>query len=507
MDVPERGRPAGAGIRNEIANLRSTVVVAAPGAVLLLALALVGLTAMDAWMDEACSIAATVQLRTVLRATSGTMATYYVLLSGWIRISDALWWIRLLSVISALVAMVLTARFAVQVRGARVGRLACLVLGASFLMVRYAREARSFTLVLVVVAASWLVLDRLVRRPDRWGLVAVHVMLGAVVPLTHGLATIALLAQVLAVIAARPGRRVWLAVVPGWGLSVLVVGALFRLGASGVGAGNPFTFDGAREVGLRVAGGIRWSGTGAFDVRYVLAGFLGAGLVVAIRRYRSAVDVIERYLAAAPVAWAFGTVGGLVVLSAARPVLMDRYAIAAIPAVVVLQADAAVSLHRLLARWLGVRWGRVPLVPAMLVALMLVAQVPLHRNHDHTWRDMVEVLADEAEPGDTIFVPRPAGRLMLDYAWTQGSDLPVLRSLSPTHPLGRVQRYGSRLPLDEAMEHLDGVDRLWVVQVPLGGKDQAYVDARYHPALAWGFEPVRVHRFRSASLVLMVRKR
>ena len=68
---------------------------------------------MDAWMDEACSIAATVQLRTVLRATSGTMATYYVLLSGWIRISDALWWIRLLSVISALVAMVLTARFAV----------------------------------------------------------------------------------------------------------------------------------------------------------------------------------------------------------------------------------------------------------------------------------------------------------------------------------------------------------------------------------------------------------
>lgn len=475
-------------------------------------LALIGLDAKDAWMDEACSVAATVQLREILVRTSGTMASYYLLLNGWIRIDDSLWWLRFLSVLFGVGAVVVTGVFATRLRGSAVGRWAALFLGVSWMLVRYSQEARSFTMVLVVVGLSWLALDHLVQGSSRRGWLILHVAMGALAPLTHGLAVLAVLAQAVALVLARVHWRVWTRVLPGLVAGLAVVGYLYQMGASEVGAGAELTVDTAERVVLRVVGGPRWDGTGWFDVRYVLVAAVLHGAVLAWRRYARSSTAGERFRAVAPVVWAVGPIGGLLIISAVRPQLQERYAIAAIPALALLQADSALNLHAALRRVLSVpphrlRWA--PVVPLALAAVLLAAQVPTRQGpSDRTWTSMVEVLARDGRSGDAILVPRGAGRLMLDYAWSQAdpSELPELESLSPTHPMGRVQRFGSRLPLDDALARLDGVDRVWVVQVRLSGEDTSYRDARFHPSLAWVFEPVETHQFRQGTLVLMTRK-
>jgi mannosyltransferase len=487
-----------------------TARVAVPGLLAMTVLALIGLAATDAWIDEACSLAATVQYREVFRKTSGTMAGYYAVLNVWVEVSDSLWWIRFLSVLFAGAAVVVTGVVATRYRTASVARWACLLLGVSYMLVRYAREARSFAMLLLFVGLLWLALDRIVEggpRRNWWTLV--HLGLSAAVPLVHGLAVIPLFSQAIALLAARAPVRAWARVLPGYLAALTVVGLLYRMGASDVGAGGKLTFEGAEAVLLSLHGGLRRSDLPLLDPRYLILAATAYGAVLAIRRWLRAADPIDRLRAAAPAIWAFGTIGGLFVLSALRPQLVDRYAIAAIPALAILQADAAIHLQALLARAVRApaRWAVVPIVPVFLLAAFLPGQLDLHDETDRSWSDMVDVLAAEAEPGDGILVPRGGGRMPLDYAWSQhDGPLPEMVSISPTHDLGIVHRFGTRLPLDEAVARTSEVDRLWVLEVPMSMGDTAFQEAAYHPGLAWEFKIVDSWRFPAAHIVLLERR-
>lgn len=514
-DRPEPQRRLGAGVTavsgtavRRIRGLRPMLGVAGPGLVAAAALALVGLASNDAWMDEACSIAATVQFRTVLDRTSGTMASYYLILNGWIRVSDSLWWIRLLSLITALVAIVLTGVAATRFRQRTTATWACLLLGVSWMLVRYAREARSFTLVLVVVLVAWLAADRTVGGGGRrWMLV--HVAALVLAPLTHGLSVIAMLVQVPALLVARVPWRTALRLLPGQVLMVGVVGYLYQRGASEVGAGPRFSVDGAVDVVLQLNGGVRWERFTLFDPRYLILLASLYGTVLAARSWWRAPSSLDRWRAVAPVVWAWGAIGGLFVLSAARPQLIDRYAIAAIPALAILQADAALDLNARLARWKGRGRHRriLPVVPAALALTFLVAQVPLHQKPLHTWSEVAETLATRAQPGDALVVPRPSGRLPLDYAWSQlDGPLPELVSVNPTHRLGLVQRYGSRVRWDDMVARALEVDRVWVMRAPRSMGDPEFEQFVTNRDIWWTFERAEEHVFRGARLVLLVRR-
>lgn len=490
---------------------RRWLTTAGPGTALLVVLALVGLTGNDAWTDEAVSVAATVQLAEVLDRTAGTMAAYYVVLDRWITVSASLWWLRFLSVLAAVAGLSVTVAVARRFRGARVALWTGLLSGGSFMVVRYAREMRSFAMVVLVVAAAWWVLDRIVAEPRGWRWPVAHAALAVLAPLTHGLALIPVLAQAPALALARAPGRVWLRVLPGLVGGIAVVGVLYELGASEVGSGRPLTVDNARELVLRLVGGFSWPPSSPLDPRWVLLGVTLYGMVLALHRTRRAGDVVGRFRAVAPAAWAFGTVVALLVLSVARPNLVDRYAIGSVPAFALLQADAALHVH---ARWLGSAgrgapaWRRVPLVPGMVLALVLLAQVPLHRNYQTPWSDAVATLARAGHDGDALVVPRPSGRLMLDYAWSRhAGPLPDLAPLGPTHPLGRVQRYGSRATLGDMLAAADDYERVWVLRVEMNGEDPFYRAARYSPSLAWRFDPVAEYELQGGNrLVLLVHR-
>ncbi|MCB0971021.1 MAG: glycosyltransferase family 39 protein, partial [Acidimicrobiales bacterium] len=170
------------------------------GAVAVLsALALAGLGRRSLWLDEAISVGATEQLVRTWRDTGGTMAAYYALLTPWSWVSVDRWWLRLLSLLLAAAALVVVHAVARRLVSARGAAAATLATAASWLVVRYAQEARAYALVLLVCSASWWALVRAVDAPTDdarahwWRRYAVLVVLA---PLAHGLAVLQFAAQV-----------------------------------------------------------------------------------------------------------------------------------------------------------------------------------------------------------------------------------------------------------------------------------------------------------------------
>ena len=488
------------------------IAVLGPGLGLLVVLALWGLTSREAWQDEALSVAATRDLRRTLVNTSGTMTSYYLMLTAWIRVSDALWWIRLLSVMHAAGAVVAIGVLTVRQRGVQIGRWACVATAGSFLVVRYAQEARSFALAALVVVLAWWALDHLVGGGGRrW--IIVHLAFCVLAPATHGLAVIAILAQAVALILAGVGWRVGRRAAVGLAGSLAVVGFLYQMGGDEVGAGRPLTWENARDLLERTHGGqTLWSAvdlTEALDIRTVLFGFTLLGVLVGLETAWRAAPGIDRFRALTPTVWAVGTIGGLMVLSIVHPSMLWRYAVPAIPALAVLQIDAAFALQRWVQRMVrlpkrGWRW--IPVVPVMVIGLHLTSQVPLHDAPQNPWTLTAEVLEDRGRSGDGIVVPQRSARMPLDYLWSQRDGVgPELVSVNPVHPLGVLRRYDTYRSIEDSVDAAGALDRVWLLQLD---QDPPHAEVVRFLALLdedHDFVQVEEHRFRGVVLTLMQR--
>lgn len=470
------------------------LAIVGPGMTLATILSLIGLTRSDVWLDEAYSLAATNQLATTLRETAGTMSTYYLLLNGWARIDDSLWWVRFLSVLAAVGSVALLGALVARQQGARAARWACLFAGASWMLVRYAQEARAYALLIALATAGWLALDHLVTRPDdrRWG--PAYVVICALIPLTHGLGVLVVAANVLALAIARVDGAVWRRVVPGVVAAVAVPIALLGLGASKVGDWVP------PLSGRQIAVVVRALSAERVFLALPLLAVTGLGVLLALKATAAARTPLDRFRAVMPLAWGPGVVAALIALSTVRPALHHRYAADAAPAIAILLALAAGRLDRLVstrvvrrsgtaASSVGQRIVQVAPVASMgVLVLLLLGQVPLHRRERDPWRSVAATVASHHRAGDAVIFPTADVRLPFEASWIARGDRPVLQPISPTQPFGEVRRFsptlGGRAMVDRALAR----DRIWVV-------DQGY-DPDQDDAATFLADPRIAARFR-----------
>jgi len=450
-------------------------VLALPGCVLLFALAWWGI-GRDAWFDEAFSVAATQQLTETYERTAYTMATYYAQLTLWTQPTLDLRWVRLLSVVHAVAAVVALGALASRCFGRRVAVWACLFAGASLMVVRYAHEARSFAFVILLVTVGWLATDHLVEEPSHRGWLACHVIVGLASPLTHGMAVFALAMQAVALLVAGAGRRVWYATAPGWALAVLTTGYLYRIGGSDLGTppvDTDLTFVRAFLGGFHggesfeLAGIEPWHGVFAASIY---------GAVLCLVRLRSAPKGLDRFRAALAPAWGVGGIAVILVLNSVRPGVHVRYAVAAAPGLALLWALATEHVRTwLLARRQPLRLlGRAPLAALAVLVVLLAGQVEYHDGISNQWRSLVEKIADESELGDGVAVPG-AHRAVFDVAWSRLDDPPELISVGTVQPLGTPLRFGS-LSMGDTRWQVILSQRLWVVERRTGTRRETYQD-------------------------------
>lgn len=462
-----------------------------------------GLDHRSFWIDEGISAGATNELVATWTGTGGTMALYYLLLTPWSWVSMDPAWLRGLSALFALAAVPAIWLVACRAFDRRIATLATLFTATSWVVVRYAQEARSYSLVLLLTSMSWLALVSALRSHDdrtarRWWLTFAVVTI--IAPLAHGLAVLQFAAQA-AWLLIGPRRSeaidrlkpvfIGVALV----MSVLVVG-----GASDIASWIPplstaqlhdmaAAFTGPGLCGLLVLGG---------------ATLLGAG--VCLVRRRDAATEEDAWFAVLPLAWGLVPVALLLVLSVARPYFLARYAMASAPGIGLLLAFAVLDTRP---RVTVLRAGLV-LIP--VVAFLAVGQVELHRDAGDDWAGAATEIADEARPGDAIYIVNPSVRSAFDYAWLHESSGPhavVPTAFSPVEPLGDLRRFYLIVDPRQAPKAAADADhqRLWVID-QAGESLVPEIDAFLrHEEVQQAYRTVSDRRFEGGVRVVLLERR
>jgi mannosyltransferase len=437
------------------------------------------------WLDEAYTVGASNELIATYRNTAGTQALYYLLVWPATRLSTDPGWIRFPSALIGLAAVVVVWRVGLRLGDRRLAALTAGGLALSWGLARYSVEARSYTLALLLVSASWLALVAALQAGDddethRWW--RRYYVVTALVPLAHGLATLNFVAQLGALAVApadrRPLLRRALLVAPVLAAELAV---MFLLGASDVGDWVP-------PLSM-------WQ---MRNIKQLLLGFGLGGLVFGALCTLGIADVIRRYvqersrdawIQLLPVFWALGPLLLVLLLSLFRPYAAARYLFPSLPAFFLLAAGVIVQLR--------VSW-RIAAVAVLMVPLLLVDQRHVTTEGIEDWSELTACIAANSVPGDRI-VTAESHRSALDYYWSDHPELAGVEALSPPETMGVVRRiYDSRISdYDELKEVLfeDTSSSIWYVDRLAAGRlgivgmaFDADIAARYDQSDPWYFQ-------------------
>lgn len=437
-----------------------------PGVVVLVMASAVRVARYDLWLDEAFSLAATHRLWETLNETHATMALYYAVLTPWSAISQSPVWLRSLSVLFMVLGTAVFAATVCRQAGPTAGRLAGLLAGCSPIVVQYAVEARSFALVVLLTAIGWYSLDRSIEDDRSLMWPRLFVVVAALLPLAHGLAIIQVGAMAVAVTWSRPPIESAKRLMAGFVASGLVITTLLVIGASEVGNWI---------ADLSIGTTVRFLTDLTHPIVPIAALLLGLATLGARYLMSSAAgDPLSRFRQVALILWGPGAALGLIVLSAARPSLLGRYALASALGMVALASIAIVKMD----------WP-TRTIGLLVAAAMLFSQIGTDWRVP-TWTTVVAKINHAAEPGDAIAFGAPDARIPFEAAWTRSPDAPRLELVGPGLPLGAYDRFADS-DAESMIQAMMRFERVWIV-------DQRYAHqpSRYRAMVT---DPRIVERF------------
>ena len=396
------------------------------------------LTRKPLWFDECFSVEVArlgwADFCRLMWRREANMSLYYLLLRGWLHFGSSPFFIRSLSVIISLVTLPAIFWLASRLFDRRVGVLTVALMSFNAFHIRYAQEARSYSLfVLLAILSSGFFVAALQEpsRRNRFG----YLLASILAVYAHLYALLLLAAQWLSVRGekerARPLRRTWIWI--------------------GVASLPLIVF--AAKTG---AGPIRWiQRPGFHDLLHFMEQMAGNDGLPLLVLYAAAcllailptegktrmfyADVqSNRWSVRFLLIWLFFPVVLILLLSLARPLFLGRYFIFCLPALVIL---ASAGLAKLRPTWL-LGFG--------LGAILVLSLQGAFSYYDHDFdleRDGFEAAAnyilDHYQPGDVILFHIAEARVPYEFFKTlraEGSP-----SGAPAGPEIIYPQHGGRL--------------------------------------------------------------
>src|SRR5438105_3868752 len=373
---------------------------------------LLHLGAKSLWLDEILSVSIArldgPGFRNIVFSWEANMALYYALLRAWIHAGDSEFMLRLPSALASVATVPLVYLIGRRLFSQRVGLIAALLLAMNLFAIRYAQEARSYSLyVLLVVLACWFFI-RAADRPTmgNWAWLAVTTTLAVY---THFFAALIVPVFWAAALVRRdfPWKGLFfstlatcLASVP-LGLFVLLK--------------NKGQMDWVRPTNFRELFdfALLLSGRGGLVLLFACLACLVSACVVTLKTFRAeprfdgedgkfAYAVVCAWLLVPPIL----TAG----ISLVKPMFVGRFLILCLPAFVLL---VAVGLSQIRPRWL---------MAAAVVVLVCLSVRPVFDYYqtrfdppDQDWRAVVQYVLGQVRPGDAILFYHPLARLPSAY--------------------------------------------------------------------------------------------
>lgn len=418
------------------------------------------------WGDEAFSVALAGSdwgsFWQVLIERQANMGVYYVLLKGWTAVAgDGEAAARSLSAFAAVAAVGVVSLLASRLFGRFVGLVSGISLALNAFLVRYAQEARGYTLALLGVTLASLAFVRLIEAPRSRRAWFVYVVLASAALYSHFFVAFVLLAHLATlpfVEDPRARRRVYEAAA-----AVAVLATPLLLFALLRDEGQVELIPGVTPYRIVAALGALSGGTIA---TLVVSFGLAAAAIVAIVRSRE--DRARLWPYALVVAWLVVPLVGAVLLSLVKPLFLARYLIVMLPPLAILIALGAKALRR--------RWAAVALALAFAASVHALSEwYPGEEKEGLDFRSAAAQIAVSGSPSDGIAFYRPSRRLPIEYYLRHERALG--RAPTPVFPAAAwgdydlIEDYELRSPPASTWTSLvvraaSRHRRIWLVQTP-----------------------------------------
>ncbi len=349
------------------------------------------------WLDEGLvAQRVTMPLARFVRVVATTqvnMCLYYVAIRGWALIAgESEFMLRLPSAIFSTIAVPIVYRLGAELRDRRTGLVGALLVAVNATCIEYAQTARSYALLMMLVALSSLFFIRSVRRRSLAS-EAGYVISGTCGVYAHLFAVLAVPPQWLSLFLFRPGRKTSVRLTVSAVLIALLSIPMFFTAISndygqvawiprptGASVARLFiifagVFDGRRDHLALVLGAL-----------YLLA--IVTALVRASKRDRAALGYLLLSIGF-PICLTL-------VVSIFKPLFISYYLLPGLPFFALL---AAMGIVRIKPRALAIA------VVALIVALSLREDYSWYRAAPiQDWRNTVNFIAARAHPGDVLVV-------------------------------------------------------------------------------------------------------
>jgi len=367
------------------------------------------------WFDECFSVEVA-RLRwsdffKLLWRREANMSLYYLLLRGWLHFGSSPFFIRSLSVIFSLAALPAIFWLAGELFDRRVGLLSALLLTFNAYHIRYAQEARSYSLfVLLTILSSGFFIASLREKP-RYSRIG-YVITSVLAVYAHLYALLLLAAHWLSVrtpvgangtSCSRALRRAWI-----W---IVVASSPIVIFAAKTGAG-PIRWipkPGFHDV-LEFAESIAGNDGMVLLLIYIAACFsaLATSRSPATESFSNSSSSWQRWRLRFLLLWLLFPIVFVLLLSLARPLFLGRYFIFCLPPFVILAAAGIRQLRRV---WL--------LVTAIVVLLSLRGTFSYYNHDFDLGRDGSEAatnyVLDHSQPGDAILFHISEARVPYEF--------------------------------------------------------------------------------------------
>jgi len=393
------------GLQNNIYLILTLIVILASVLVLLY------LGKKSLWQDEATSVAIAKQdWETFSLVMSGrpNMPLYHMMLHRWIRIGDSEFIIRSLSAIFALATVPMLYALGARMFGSRVGILAALLLTVNAFFIRYAQEARAYSLVLMLVTLSSYFFVLSIERPSLRYWIG-YVISSVLAVFSHLFAVFVLLTQGASLIFLRRRDVQWksllisdaaiiLMTLP---LAIMVLSTR-QFGLSWIPQPNLNSF---LSVFHDLAGGSLPLLTGYFLLFFYT-------LIVAIRTFVKYKRSVESWHYFFILTWLFIPIVLSFSYSLYKPLFWSRYLIICLPSLILLGAVGLSNLQR--------RSGRIFEVSLVIMLILSGSElINWYTRYDkeggENWREATRYVLSMVQTGDTIFFEPPYASQSFDY--------------------------------------------------------------------------------------------
>jgi mannosyltransferase len=418
------GRPsASAGLKHRTIPCIALGLIIAVAAVLRFA----HLGAKSIWSDEAFSISmAKLSWSAFFRmitTSEANMSLYYFLLRGWIHFGDSAWWVRSLSALMGVATVPVVYCLGREIFSRRAGLLAAFLLAINLFHIQYSQQARSYSLVVLLVAVSFLSFLECVKQQPRVAWTICYVLSTTLALYAHFFTALVVVTQVILTLIVPDRRRI-------------AISQLARIGVVLVLGSPVFWF-----VLFRNHGQLNWiqplhprdlyhfllylTGSGVkFGI--ALIGFIVASKI-SLSRWRARGWNMQTWSFIVVAAWLFLPVCVAMLVSIWKPIYSPRFLIFCLPAALLLVAYGLTEIT-------------YPWITYALIAIWTFGAVnPIRMYYaepgPEDWKSVVEFLSRNTTPGDTAYVPESYCALPLNYALNQASPQSFGLQVTSTTPL------------------------------------------------------------------------